>query len=333
MKQVLSQQEIDALLQALDAGELDSETVMEEKEKDKVRSYDFRRPIKLSKEYINTLYMVFENFSKIAGNLLSTQIRTNAKITLGGVEQISYDEFIRSIPRTTLLALFKSKPLTGIQILEVNPQFCVQAIDLMLGGPESPTTALPSNKERFTDIELGVLEEIVYSLLRAFEAAWADIIEMETSLDSLETNPQLVQNMSPNEPVVLMSFIIEVLDNRSFMNVCIPYVSFENVTDKLSMKNWFDFEKDAGDNSQELIKDRILTCPVDLEVVLGKSIITVDDFLQLEVGDILQLDVKITEPLKLYVEDKLHFLVKPGQVNSKLAVQVLQYIEEDVEYE
>jgi len=333
VKQVLSQQEIDALLQALDAGELDSETVMEEKEKDKVRSYDFRRPIKLSKEYINTLYMVFENFSKIAGNLLSTQIRTNAKITLGGVEQISYDEFIRSIPRTTLLALFKSKPLTGIQILEVNPQFCVQAIDLMLGGPESPTTALPSNKERFTDIELGVLEEIVYSLLRAFEAAWADIIEMETSLDSLETNPQLVQNMSPNEPVVLMSFIIEVLDNRSFMNVCIPYVSFENVTDKLSMKNWFDFEKDAGDNSQELIKDRILTCPVDLEVVLGKSIITVDDFLQLEVGDILQLDVKITEPLKLYVEDKLHFLVKPGQVNSKLAVQVLQYIEEDVEYE
>lgn len=333
MKQVLSQQEIDALLQALDAGELDSETVMEEKEKDKVRSYDFRRPIKLSKEYINTLYMVFENFSKIAGNLLSTQIRTNAKITLGGVEQISYDEFIRSIPRTTLLALFKSKPLTGIQILEVNPQFCVQAIDLMLGGPESSTTALPSNKERFTDIELGVLEEIVYSLLRAFEAAWADIIEMETSLDSLETNPQLVQNMSPNEPVVLMSFIIEVLDNRSFMNVCIPYVSFENVTDKLSMKNWFDFEKDAGDNSQELIKDRILTCPVDLEVVLGKSIITVDDFLQLEVGDILQLDVKITEPLKLYVEDKLHFLVKPGQVNSKLAVQVLQYIEEDVEYE
>ena len=333
MKQVLSQQEIDALLQALDAGELDSETVMEEKEKDKVRSYDFRRPIKLSKEYINTLYMVFENFSKIAGNLLSTQIRTNAKIILGGVEQISYDEFIRSIPRTTLLALFKSKPLTGIQILEVNPQFCVQAIDLMLGGPESPTTALPSNKERFTDIELGVLEEIVYSLLRAFEAAWADIIEMETSLDSLETNPQLVQNMSPNEPVVLMSFIIEVLDNRSFMNVCIPYVSFENVTDKLSMKNWFDFEKDAGDNSQELIKDRILTCPVDLEVVLGKSIITVDDFLQLEVGDILQLDVKITEPLKLYVEDKLHFLVKPGQVNSKLAVQVLQYIEEDVEYE
>ena len=333
MKQVLSQQEIDALLQALDAGELDSKTVMEEKEKDKVRSYDFRRPIKLSKEYINTLYMVFENFSKIAGNLLSTQIRTNAKITLGGVEQISYDEFIRSIPRTTLLALFKSKPLTGIQILEVNPQFCVQAIDLMLGGPESSTTALPSNKERFTDIELGVLEEIVYSLLRAFEAAWADIIEMETSLESLETNPQLVQNMSPNEPVVLMSFIIEVLDNRSFMNVCIPYVSFENVTDKLSMKNWFDFEKDAGDNSQELIKDRILTCPVDLEVVLGKSIITVDDFLQLEVGDILQLDVKITEPLKLYVEDKLHFLVKPGQVNSKLAVQVLQYIEEDVEYE
>ncbi|NLY47017.1 MAG: flagellar motor switch protein FliM [Tissierella sp.] len=331
MKQVLSQQEIDSLLAALDTGEIDSETVLEEKEVDKVKSYDFRRPIKLSKEYINTLYMIFENFSKIAGNLLSSQIRSNAKIALGGVEQISYDEFLRSIPRSTLLGMFRSKPLTGIQLLEINPQFCMQAIDLMCGGFEKTTIDMPADKERFTDIELGILEEIVISILRSFEAAWAEIIEIETELDSLETNPQLIQNMSPNEPVILISFIVDVLDNRSFMNICIPYVSFENVIDKLSMKNWFDFDKEINENSQEILKERIMSSVANLEVVLGKSIITVDDFLHLEAGDILQLDLKTTDPLKMYVEDKLHYLVRPGEINSRLAVQVLQYIEEDVE--
>lgn len=331
MKQVLSQQEIDSLLAALDTGEIDSDTVLEEKEVDKVKSYDFRRPIKLSKEYINTLYMIFENFSKIAGNLLSSQIRSNAKIALGGVEQISYDEFIRSIPKSTLLGMFRSKPLTGIQLLEINPQFCMQAIDLMCGGFEKTTINMPTDKERFTDIELGILEEIVISILRSFEAAWAEIIEIETELDSLETNPQLIQNMSPNEPVILISFIVDVLDNRSFMNICIPYVSFENVIDKLSMKNWFDFDKEINENSQEILKERIMSSVANLEVVLGKSIITVDDFLHLEAGDILQLDLKTTDPLKMYVEDKLHYLVRPGEMNSRLAVQVLQYIEEDVE--
>lgn len=332
MKQVLSQQEIDSLLAAINTGEINSDTITEEREKGKIRSYDFRRPIKLSKEYINTLHMVFENFSKIAGNLLSSLMRSNIKISLGAVEQISYDEFIRSIPKSTLLAMFRSKPLTGIQILEINPQFCIQAIDIMCGGLESNSSRLPDSKEGFTDIELGILEEIVSSILRSFEAAWAEVIEIETDLDSLETNPQLVQNMSPNEPVILISFAVDVLETTSFMNICIPYVSFENVIDKLSMKSWFDFEKEEVDgHNHEIIENRIMSSTVDLEVVLGKSIITVDDFLRLEDGDIIQLDLKTADPLKMYVEDKLHYLVKPGHINSRLAVEVLQYIEEDVE--
>ena len=331
MKQVLSQKEIDSLLEALNSGELDSDIILEEKEKNKVRSYDFRRPIKLSKEYINTLYMIFENFSKIAGNLLSTQIRSNTKVNLNEVEQISYDEFIKSIPKNALLAIFHSKPLTGIQILEVNPQFCIQAIDLMCGGLDKNSLKLPDYKERFTDIELGILEEIVLSILRAFEAAWVEVIDIETDLDSLEANPQLIQNMSPNEPVVLISFVVDVLDTRSFMKICIPYVSFENVIDKLSMKNWFDFDKEVNGDSKDIIKDRLMFSVANLEVVLGKSTITVEDFLKLEVGDILQLDLKTKDPLKMYVEGKLHYLVRPGQLNSRLAVQVLQYVEEDVE--
>lgn len=330
MSQVLSQQEIDSLLDALNTGEIDTGTLEEETEKEKVRSYDFRRPIKLSKEYINTLYMIFENFSKIAGNILSTQVHTNVDISLGAVEQISFDEFIRSIPKTTLMGIFHSRPLSGIQILEINPQFCMQAVDLICGGSDGGYIKTINEKQNFTDIELGILEDIVMIVLQSFESAWSEIIEVKTELESMETNPQLVQNMSPNEPVILISFALEVLGHTSFMNICIPFVSFEHTIDKLSFKNWFDYEKETDNTAKEILTDRIISSTANLEVSLGKSIITVDDFLQLELGDILQLDMKITDPLTMYIEDRPHYLVKPGEFNNKLAVQVLQYIEEDV---
>lgn len=331
MKQVLSQQEIDSLLNALSTGEIDPDAIKEEEEKNKVKSYDFRRPIKLSKEYINTLHMIFENFSKMAGNVISNAIHSNVEIKVGAIEQVSFDEFVRSIPNPTLLGTFHSKPLNGTQILEINPQFCLQIIELILGGSESNSVRELKKKDAFTDIELCILEEVVVDILKAFGNAWSEVIEVEAELDSLDTNAQLIQSLSPNEPIVLISLVLELFKNKSFMNMCIPYISFENIIDKLSMKNWFDFDKESDDRNREIISERLKSTSVNLEVSLGKSTITVDDFLQLEMGDIIQLDKGINSPLKMYVEDKLHYLVKPGEVDSRLAVEVLQYIEEDVE--
>ena len=331
MNQVLSQQEIDSLLNALNSGEINPDDIKEDEEKNKVRSYDFRRPIKLSKEYINTLYMIFENFSKMAGNTVSNLIHTNVDIKIGAIEQVSYDEFIHSIPNPTLLGLFHAKQLKGSQIIEINPQFCSQVIDLILGGSDSSYSNTVRKKDNFTDIELGVLEEVVLEIFKAFEASWSDVIDIDTELDDLQTNPQLLQNMSPNEPIVLTSFVLQLMGNKSFMNICIPYMSFEDITDKLSMKNWFDFDKDGTEDNKEVITENIKTLEVDLEVDLGRSLLTIEEFLHLEVGDIIKLDKRIDDPLKMYVEDRIHFLVKPGKVDNRFAVEILQYIEEDVE--
>lgn len=124
MDQVLSQQEIDMLLSAMNNGEI-IEEVVEEKadEQIKAKKYDFRRPIKLSKEYINTLHMIFEDYAKMASTALSTKLRTNAMMQVAAIEQISYDEFIHSIPKFTLLGVMQSKPMNGLQILEINPNF------------------------------------------------------------------------------------------------------------------------------------------------------------------------------------------------------------------
>lgn len=331
MDQVLSQQEIDALLNALNTGELDPDSIKEEEEKDKIKPYDFRRPIKLSKEYVNTLHMIFENFSKITGNVLSSKLRANVNITVGAIEQVSYDEFIRSISRSTLMGIFSTNELSGTQIVEINPHLCTQIVELMCGGSESKDAAYELGKEKFTDIELSILEEILENVLNSFESAWSEVIDLKTEIESIDTNPQMVQNMSPNEPVVLISFLVEIFKNKSFMNICIPYVSFEHILDKLSFKNWFDFEKETGSNDRKSIESNLMNAMVDLEVSLGRSIITIEDFLQLELGDIIQLDMKTTDPLKLYIEDQLHYLVKPGVVNKKLAVEILQFIEEEGE--
>lgn len=331
MKQVLSQQEIDSLLSALSTGEIDPETIKEEEEKDRVKTYDFRRPIKLSKEYINTLQMIFENFSKIAGNKLSSLVHNNVNVSMGAVEQISYDEFTRSTPNPTLMSIFNSSPMGGTQVLEINPQFCIQVIELMCGGAESTYYKSYGSAEEFTDIEIGILEEVMEGLLDSYEVAWNEIINIKTKQDYLETNPQLLQNLSPNEPVILISFTVEVFENKSFMNICIPYVSLENLTDKLSIKNWFDFEKDYDEMGKEILTQRMMDSNVELEVELGKTILSVDSFLELNTGDVLQLDTESSDPLKMYVEGKLHYMVKPGRFKDNIAVEVLQYLEEDVE--
>lgn len=331
MKQVLSQQEIDSLLNALSSGEIDPEKIEVADEKNKVKSYDFRRPIKLSKEYVNTLYLIFENFAKTSSNILSTLVRTNITMTIGAVEQISFDEFVHSMPNPTLMGIFHSEPLRGNQILEINPQFGIQCVELLCGGAESQGKK-SVKKESFTDIELGIVEDLVQHLLKGFKQAWSEVIDLEPILDNLETNPQLVQSMSPNEPVVLISFEVQVFGVKNLINICIPYVSFENITDKLSIRSWFDMGKTQEvPQNKEDISDRLCTTQVALKVELGKTEIRVDDFLDLEIGDIIQLDIKTTDPMKMYVEDKMHYLVQPGIYRDKMAVQILQYVEEDVE--
>lgn len=135
MKQVLSQQEIDSLLAAVQNGEIDSEE-LEEAEKPKIKAYDFRRPVRLSKEYISTLTMIFEEFAKIAGNLLSTQVRNNVVLQLASIEQVSFEEFTNSVPRFTWMNVFHSNPLEGVQVVEVNPQVTLQMIELLCGSSD-----------------------------------------------------------------------------------------------------------------------------------------------------------------------------------------------------
>lgn len=332
-QQVLSQQEIDELLDAMDNGELDTEEAVEEIITAKVKPYDFRRPVRLSKEYLSTITMVFEDYSKLVSNLLSTQLRKPVEAKIAAIEQVSFDEFVHSVPSFTLMGVFQSKPLKGLQILEINPQFSLQMLELLCGYTDVSKDDVLSNKSTFTDIEMALLDDVLKSLLTTFETAWKDIKEIDTILQGTETKPQLLQTMSPNEPVVLVTFSITLEEQRTYINMCIPYLFFEDVLDKLSFKNWFHSGKESDDSERGQLATNLNNVPVDVEVVLGESQMTVSDFLEMEVGDIIQLDEKTTKPLTMYVENQPYFKVKPGRMENILAVEILKFTRGESENE
>ncbi|MBA5851090.1 flagellar motor switch protein FliM [Clostridium sp. cel8] len=328
MADVLSQSEIDALLEALSAGELTPDEVPKEEEKQKVKPYDFRSPQKFSKEHIRTLELIHENYARIISNYLTAQVRTNVKVKVESVQQITYEEFIHSVPNPTVLTIFKMPPLSGSILFEINPQFVFEVIDLLLGG--SGTGKFKTRE--FTDIDKNIINAINTGLISNLKLAWEDVIEVETEVEGMETNPALNQTLAPNDPVALITFSVEMSGSTTFINICIPYLSIEKVLDKLVVQYWFqDRNEDVLSESREKLRNRLNVVGISLSCVLGTANITVREFLNLNVGDVITLNEKTTSPVKLMVENKAYYRGKPGIIGKNRGVEILDIIDKDVE--
>lgn len=335
MDQVLSQQEIDALLNAMSSGTIDEQKIEEEaQEAAKVKTYDFRRPTRLTKEYISTLHMVFDDFAKLSGTLLSSQLRTSVNLKVAAIEQVSYDEFIHSIARRTLIGLFHSDPMKGSQMIEINPQLCSFFIELLCGGQETTNSDEVNAKrdidirENFTDIELSILEEVITNFKGVYQQVWKDIVKLDPVLDTIDTNPQLLQAMSPNEPVVLVTFTVDLLGRSTFINLCIPYIFFEGFLDKLNIRNWFDSSKDNDEDDSAELKRNLNGVEMTIEAILGGAKMDLADFLNLEVGDVIKLDKKISEPVDTYIDEQPFYTTKLGKLsNGQFAVELIDKME------
>ena len=331
MADVLSQSEIDALLSALSTGSLEPDELQKEEEKHKVKVYDFRSPQKFSKDHIRTLELIHDNYARIVSNFLTAQLRKNVKVKIETVEQITYEEFIHSIPNPTIMTMFRMPPLTGTILFETNPQFSFQIIDVLLGGTGERNTV----SKEFSDIDKNIMMQITSGMISNLKLAWEDILSVEPEVESLETNPAINQTLAPNEPVALVTFSVEMGKSNTFINICIPYLSIEKVLDKLVVQYWFQNEKDAsGDEVREKIKEGLNPVEIEMSAELGCTHLTIDDFLNLSRGDIIRLDNKCTSPIKIYVEDQECYYAKPGITGKNLGVAVLDIIDKDVnEYE
>ena len=330
MTEVLSQDEIDQLLTAISAGDTDTEDFRTVNDMRKIKIYDFKRPDKFSKEQIRTVSIMHETFARLTTTALSAQLRSMAHVHVASVDQLTYEEFIRSIPTPTTLAVINMDPLKGNAILEIDPSVTFSIIDRLFGGTGQGTKV----QRDLTDIEQSVMEGIIVRILANMREAWTQVIDLRPRLCQIETNPQFAQIVPPSEMVVLVTLETKVGEEEGMMNFCIPYITIEPIISKLSSQFWFSsVRRSSTTQYMGVLKEKLSTVDMDVVAEIGSINLPVRDVLNLRVGDVVRLsNVRVGDPFTLSVGNKKKFLCQAGVIGKKVAVQVLKKLA-DIEQE
>ncbi|KHD86509.1 flagellar motor switch protein FliM [Bacillus ginsengihumi] len=321
-EEILSQSEIDALLSALSTGEMNAEEIKKEPAK-KIKVYDFKRALRFSKDQIRSLARVHENFARILTTYFSAQLRTYVQINVASVDQVPYEEFVRSVPKLTILTVYDVPPLEGNIIMEINPNIAYSMIDRVLGGYGESINKI----EKLTEIEKKIMTRLFEQVIDQLQEAWSEVTEINPVLSNLEVNPQFLQMISPNETVVVISFNTTIGDTTGMINLCLPQVVLDPIIPNLSGHYWMrQSDSHMDPETQRLLEDGIKEAKVPLVVELGSTQIKIEEFLNIELGDVITLNQSIEEPLKLKVDHIPKFIGQPGKVGSKMAVQILNML-------
>ena len=317
---VLSQSEIDALLSAISTGEMSADEMKKEDEGKKVKIYDFKRALRFSKDQIRSLTRIHENFARLLTTFFSAQLRTYVQITVASVDQIPFEEFVRSIPNMTLINVFEVPPLDGNILMEINPNIAYSMLDRLMGG----SGASHSNVDNLTEIETKIMTNLFERSFDNLREAWENIVEIDPMLIELEVNPQFLQMISPNETVVVISLNTIIGETTGMINICLPHVVLEPIVPNLSVRYWMQSNtKEMSPEQIKALENRVKQSVLPVVAELGTTSISVEDFLMMNIGDVIELDQKIANPLILKVGNLPKFTVQPGKLNKKMAVQIL----------
>lgn len=325
MGEVLSQNEIDNLLAALSTGELDMDQMQDTDDK-QVKNYDFSRPTKFSKEHLRTLEIIFEHYSRLVSTNLPVYLRKNVQVTVASSETVSFNEFTNALSNPVILGIINFTPLGGTIIIDLATNLGYAMLDRMLGGSGVP---LEKNRD-FSEIEMTILEKIMVMLTQLLREPWKNVIDISPVLNRLETNPQFAQVIAPNDMIAIITLNMKIGDVEGFVNVCLPFFTLEEVMDKLNTKYWFStMQENRDENYEDYIESLIQKVDVPIKAVLGKSTISVNDFINLQVGDCIRLNSKVENDMDIYVGNIKKFTALPGANKDSYAVRITSVIREE----
>ena len=327
MGEVLSQDEIDNLLKALSTGELDADEMKNTDER-QVKDYDFARPAKFSKEHLRTLEIIFEHFGRLLATNLPAYLRKSVSVDVVNSEVVIYSEFSNALSNPVLLGVVGMDPLMGNVIMEMASNLGFAIVDRLLGGVGNSL-----EKERdFSEIELSILERVFTICVNLLHEPWENVVEITPRLNRIETNSQFAQIISPSETIAIVTINLKIGAVEGLMNICLPYTTLEPVMDKLNTKYWFSTMKEKDSNSYEAAIENIIdNALIPMKAVLGTSKINVQDFVNLQLGDIIRLDRKVDDELEVYVGNIKKFKALPGYSDNKYAVRVTEILREESE--
>jgi flagellar motor switch protein FliM len=270
----------------------------------KVTLYNFRRPDRVSREQMRSLHFMHDRFSRNFSSSLSAYLRTITEVNLVSVEQLSYQEFLLSVPDPTCFNAISIKPLEGALALEVNPTLVFPIIDKMLGGPGEPLKQLRT----MTDIEQSIFDGVLKLVLEDLREAWRGIVDLDFRIQARETSPQLIQIVAPNEVVLLVVFEVKMGPVTGMINLAIPSIILEPISSKFDQEMFTGYKKSSSFEEARLLLASLKRCGMEATAEIHGTSLSMEEVLQLKAGDLIPLTKRFDSELDLCVDGIPRFL-------------------------
>jgi len=334
MADVLDQNEVDALLTAVESGDVQTGEAAEgrqqvfsnrarggggEAHRD-IQEYDFKRPERVSKDQMRALENLHEGFARNFGAALSGFMRTIMEVKVGNIQQMTFSEFTQSLPNPTCFNLLSCEPLEGNMCLEISPLIIYPVIDRLLGGsnadlfiPQRPLTA----------IEQRLVNKILDRAMTNLREAWANVEDINFQPEHMESNPALVQIVPPNEVVVVIGFELKMGGRSGTMSLCVPYNVIEPVVEKLSNQTWEQYRRNnRNEQLRHRVAGRLESTKLPINAQLARTSIKLHDLMNLQAGDLITTEKPASRPITLNVGDRRKFIGQLGQFKGSRAFKV-----------
>lgn len=309
---ILSNQEVDALLSAIESGQVLVGQKIEPKKERKVQHYDFRRPDRFPREQKRRLQKLSEDMAKTIGITLSRFLRVSVNVELIAIEEFSYEVFVNSFTDPVCANVVNLKPLTGSGCLTIDVGFCLAIVDRGLGGPGK----IPQKTRPLTLIEESVVGVVLSSIIEEIRLCWLKMVQPEWKIEKMDTDIKSLQIAPPTELMISINFAANGDLGNGTIILCIPVMSLEMIMVKSKI------EKMKREDEIASIKDVIRDTELTTSVILGTTQLMFNELIHLKVGDVVKLDNKITEDICLEIEEKTKYYGKPGVLGKKMAFQV-----------
>lgn len=285
-------------------------------------SYDFKRPERVGKEQMRAMHSLHEGLARSFGASVSGMLRTMIEVKLVSADQLTYSEFIFSLDNPSCFTVVKPEPLEGHWILDISPALSYAIIDRMLGGDPSPNDVI---RRPLTEIENRLIGRVTRVFLDQLKTSWENVIDLDFEIERVESNPQLVQIVPPNEVVILVGLEVTLGRNRGMINLCIPFNTVERFNSQLSSNGWVGYSKTKSTpETRSLIAESVDEAPVRLVVTLARSRVKTGELLGLSVGDIITTEQDASKPLEVSIQDVPKLKGKPGAFKGKKAIRIVQ---------
>lgn len=321
MPEILTQDQIDHLIDAISDVETDNEPVNSKKYDKKVKEYDFRNPKKFAKEELKLLEGIYDNFARHLASYFSGILRANCQISVVTVGEQTYYEHNNALPDSVLIGVLDIKPFERSILMDISNSITFALIERLLGGAGN---SISLNRE-FTEIEIAVMDKIFNQITVFKKEAWSKILDIEPAMKQIETNSRLIQPLSPDEVVVIIVLDVCIKSVRGTINICIPCVNLETVLDR-SDRNQYYLKRNIDTEHDRLIKESIIThineSQLEVRGIIGGTMLTLKEILNLQTGDVIKLEQRIDSDVKVNIENRTWFYGIPGIKRNKKVIKI-----------